>query len=139
MRAECPKCGSASAWIETTPVDVILRCMCGLHKLIATKLQEIEIEHNDEPTQVKLPRPQSHLWFTIMVLSVLKEATSAEITERLIDLGKDFDVSDVSSYLTILRSKSLVYTTEFRRGVVGGSTWKLTDGCLALIGDYNGS
>jgi hypothetical protein len=83
---------------------------------------------------VKLPRRESNLWFTLVTLASLVEATSAEITYRLVDLGKEFTVSDVASYLTILRSKRLVRNTEVRRGVAGGSTWIQTDECVKLLG-----
>lgn len=82
---------------------------------------------------VKLPRKESNLWFTLMVAAALEEASSAEITSRLADLGKRFSVSDVASYLTIMRSKGLVETTEVRRGIPGGSSWQITSPCAALL------
>jgi hypothetical protein len=92
------------------------------------------IEPEDMVDEIKLPQPRTHLWATLMVLFVLEPATSAEITQRLTDFGhRAFTVSDVSSYLTILRSKGLVLTTDFKRGIVGGSTWRCTDDALKLI------
>lgn len=136
MREECPKCRRPTAWYERGIHDLTLRCLCGLNKVVFTKLETITIEHRDTDN-VRLPKELTNLWYTVMVLSVLELATSAEITERLVDLGKPgkmFTVSDVSSYLTILRAKGLVQTIEFRRRMVGGSTWKLTDRCAALVG-----
>lgn len=134
MRTECPKCGSHGAWFEHTTYDKILRCLCGYHKVVETKLEQMTIQHNDHGADIKLPKRDTHLWNTLMVLSVIGPANSAEITERLNGLGKEFSVSDVASYLTILRSKGLVVAVEIRRGVVGGSTWELTEVCSDLIG-----
>lgn len=134
MKLECPKCGSMSSWFEKTHCDLIHRCMCGYLKVVATTLQSIEIEHNDSGDDVKLPRKGTKLWETLMILTVEDEASSGEVTERLQGMGKDYTTSDVSSYLTILRSKGLVTTVNSRRGVAGGSTWTLTDKASDLLG-----
>lgn len=134
MKTECPKCGRKAAWMERDIRDVTLRCDCGYLKVISTTLKSVEITHVDSEAEVKLPRRDSNLWNTVKVLQVLEEASSARITRRLVDLGLEFTVSDVSSYLTILRSKGLVVTTESRRGLSGGSKWKLSDTCIRLLG-----
>lgn len=108
--------------------------MCGYLKVLSTKIQSIEISHNDVAEEIKLPRKMTKLADTISVLHILQRASSAKITQRLVDLGLDLTVNDVSSYLTILRSKGLVEVVESRRGVPGGSTWKLSDDCLRLLG-----
>jgi hypothetical protein len=112
---------------------VLLRCLCGYLKVVATSLESIVIRHGTPSGDVKLPRKESNLWFTLMVAASLEEASSAEIAHRLVDLGKEFSVSDVASYLTIMRSKGLVETTEVRRGIPGGSSWQITDPCAALL------
>lgn len=134
MKTECPKCGSKNAWIEAGSIDVVLRCYCGVHKVLQTKLLQMEIQQNDCEDDVKLPKRDTHLWVTLQALSVMVSANSAVITQTLVDMGKEFNVSDVSSYLTILRSKGLVRTTESRRGIPGGSTWELTDASIRLLG-----
>lgn len=134
IKVDCPKCASTHAYYQVTPVDKILRCLCGYHRVIETKLESFTAEHNDVGEDVKLPRKGSHIFHTLMALEVLEEATSGEVTKRLIDLGYKFDISDVSSYLTILRSKGLVVALVVRRGVPGGSTWRITDICGTLLG-----
>lgn len=133
MKTDCPKCGSPSARYMKTRTDLFIVCLCGERKLIFTTLEEISIAHTDSAQKVKLPRRDTHLWSTLMVLSVLEPATSGELTERLRDLGKPFEISDVSSYLTILRSKGLVTQLLVRRGVAGGSTWQTTDRAQDLV------
>lgn len=134
MKTECPKCTSKNAWVETTKMDKILRCFCGLYKILETKMVEIIIEKNDVAENVKLPERGSNLWSTLMVLSVLEPSTTGDITTRLKLFGKEFDTSDISSYLTTLRSKGLVNQLEYKRGVAGGSTWGLTDKATELLG-----
>lgn len=90
------------------------------------------IEHRE--VEVKLPKRDSNLWHTLMAVATLKKANSAEITQKLAETGQLFTVSDVSSYLTFLRTKRLVANVEIRRGVAGGSTWILTDPCAELVG-----
>ena len=120
--------------MEKTRVDLLLRCDCGYLKVLSTMLKQVEITKVDTPSEAKLPRPNTKLWHTIKVLGVMTEANSAKITERLVDLGEEVNVSDVSSYLTILRSKGLVITKGSRRGLTGGSTWTLSDVCIRLLG-----
>jgi hypothetical protein len=131
---DCPKCGSSHAYYEASTYDLTLRCRCGYLKVVETRLETLTVQHNDSGADVKLPRKATNLWATMMVLHGIKEATSAGITTRLKQLNYPFTVSDVASYLTILRSKGLVTATSIRRGVVGGSTWELTDACRNLLG-----
>ena len=61
------------------------------------------------------------------------------VVSNLVYTSYSFSVSDVSSYLTILRSKGLVQTICSRRGVVGGSSWELTEVCRKLLGTKYGT
>lgn len=131
---ECPKCGSQSSWMERTRTDLVQRCLCGYLKVLFTTIETTQIEHNDSGEDVKLPKKGTKLWETLMILTVEDEPSSGDITERLNLLGKDYTSSDVSSYLTILRSKGLVLTVDSRRGIAGGSTWTLTDKAADLLG-----
>lgn len=135
MRTECPKCTSKNAWFERTGQDIVLRCTCGYHRVVLTRIKQIEIRHVDTADDVKLPRRDTHLWNTLMTLHVLIRATSAEVTRSLKDSGAEVNVSDVSSYLTILSSKGLSVKVDNKRGIVGGSTWEVTTACKKLIGE----
>ena len=95
----------------------------------------MQIRHVDTADDIKLPRKGTHLWNTLMTLRTLKEATSASVTSTLVDGGAEVSVSDVSSYLTILSSKGLVAKVDNKRGIVGGSTWKVTAACVQLLGE----
>lgn len=135
MKLECPKCGSKSAWYEKTRTDLALKCLCGYYRVVFTTLVDgTTIEHRDKSEEVKLPKEGTHLRATLMALVAVEPANSREITQALNDLGKPFTVSDVSSYLTMLRVKGLVDSLDNKRGVPGGSTWELTDAASELLG-----
>lgn len=135
VKTECPKCGSPNARYEITDtVDITLRCTCGYRKVVYTELENVTVLHNDVREDIKLPKKDTYLWKTLKTLTSLGTANSAEITQALVDLGNKFTVSDVSSYLTILRSKGLVEAPESKRGVQGGSTWNLTQAAKSLLG-----
>jgi hypothetical protein len=135
MRVDCPKCFSQSARYEKSTTDLTLVCLCGYRKLVFTTLLDgMTIEHRTAPSSVKLPRENTHLRITLTTLSTIEPANSKEITDRLVELGQAFTVSDVSSYLTMLRAKGLVEALDSKRGVPGGSTWQLTDRASDLLG-----
>jgi hypothetical protein len=104
-----------------------------MHKVIETTLESFVVSHNDSQADVKLPRKGTNIWLTLLTLAVNETANSAEITQLMVELGHVFTVSDVSSYLTILRSKGLVLNIDVRRGVAGGSRWRLSDPCKELL------
>jgi hypothetical protein len=109
--------------------------MCGFRKVVFTTLSDgMTIEHREQPSNVRLPREGTHLRITLLTLAAMEPATSKEVTDRLVELGRSFTVSDVSSYLTMLRAKGLVEALDSKRGVPGGSTWTLTDAATELIG-----
>lgn len=133
IKLDCPKCGSPNAWIELSEFDKTLRCMCGLCKVVETKLESFVVSHNDAGGDVKLPRRNSSIWITLMALAREEVANSAEVTRSMVESGFKFTVSDVSSYLTILRAKGLILNIDVKRGVPGGSTWCLSDRCKELL------
>ena len=130
---DCPKCSATSAWYKRDGPDLVLRCLCGYHKVVASELESADLTYVGTPINLKLPQRLSNLWFTLVVIASLELANTAEITERLEELGKVFSRSDVASYLAIMRTKGLVETTEVRRGVAGGSTWRVTEACAELL------
>lgn len=133
-KLECPKCSSMSSWFEKSRTDLTHVCLCGYLKVVFTTLESMTIENNDSGSDVKLPRKDTKLWETLMVLATEVKASSAEVTKRLSEMGKSYTVSDVASYLTILRSKGLVVVVDTGRGVLGGSTWELTQRARELVG-----
>jgi hypothetical protein len=158
MKLQCPKCISPNAWLKKTEIDLLVVCWCGYQRVLFSILADgIEPEENEfqgfdederggKVEHPKLPKSGTSLFKTLAVLSVLPGASSIDITVRLNELNgylrapgvvvrRDqlLTVSDVSSYLTMLKAKKLVKTTESRRGVAGGSDWELTDLAQQLL------
>lgn len=131
-KIECPKCSSKNAYLVRKGYDVVLRCTCGMHMVMQTELEQITIEHTE--IDVKLPKEGTNLRKTLNVLASMVTATSGEVQQALKDQGATFDMSDTSTYLTILKSKGLVFRVTVRRSVAGGSTWELTDSARDLLG-----
>lgn len=135
-RLECPKCYACRAWFERDGSDIVLRSICGVHIIVQSQgPAETIIEHSEaRPKAIRLPKPGSALSACLGHLAIAEAANSAAITEALQGAGRVFTVSDVSSYLTMLRVKGLVRATDMRKGLVGGSTWVLTDTAKQLLG-----
>jgi hypothetical protein len=136
VRAVCPKCGSESAWFEYSHQDVVLRCLCGLHKLVQSHLGSIVIEHSEKAEDVTLPRQGTKLWECLVALAFLESASTADITAQVNHSrpkDSEYDTNEVSSHLTVLRYKGLVVVTQFRKGLPGGSTWVLTAAATRLL------
>ena len=137
VKVDCPKCLSPNAWYSADKVDVTLRCMCGYHKVVQTRLESMEIVHVDKPEEVTLPRKDTKLHNCMMVLFAMETATSLQVTNGLNDMhGEDsrLTVNEVSSQLTVLRYKGIAEPIENRKGVAGGSTWRLTPLAKQKIG-----
>ena len=134
MKADCPKCGSTNARYEKTYCDLSVVCFCGYRKVVFTTLMTMEIMHNEKSQNVKLPKQGTNLFKTLACLWSIEPANSREVTDTLTLHGDTFSVSDVSSYLMILRSRGLVRIVEYRRGVADGSTWELTETASDLLG-----
>jgi hypothetical protein len=64
----------------------------------------------------------------LQALRLLAEASTKELAVQLRQNN-----SDTASQLTILLGKGLVYRTIERRGVEGGSTWRLTTAAVAIF------
>lgn len=114
--------------------DLTLVCYCGYRKVVFTTLDSMEIIHNEPAHSTKLPKAGTYLFATLTCLWQIEPANSREVTDTLILRGHDFTVSDVSSYLMILRSRGLVVVESYKRGVADGSTWGLSDKASELLG-----
>jgi len=133
-KADCPKCGSPNARYQKTETDLVLTCYCGYHKVVFTTLLDLEVIHNEKVQDVRLPKVGTYLFATLSCLWQIEPANSREVTDTLTLHGHEFTVSDVSSYLMILRSRGLVSVVNYKRGVLDGSTWECSAVTLDLLG-----
>ena len=102
--------------------------------MVFTTLLSLEVIHNEKVKDVRLPRVGTYLFSTLSCLWQIEPANSREVTDTLTLHGNSFTVSDVSSYLMILRSRGLVRVVDYKRGVIDGSTWELAECALDLMG-----
>jgi hypothetical protein len=129
----CPKC-HGTAWYRLDDNEVILKCLCGFYRVVASKYGDTLIEHIEPRSMVSLPKQGTKLWNCLMSLVTLKLATTHDITQSLnLRGGLQQTSSDVASQLTVLRYKGLVEVTENRKGCAGGSTWQCTGAAKAVL------
>lgn len=133
-KTDCPKCGSPNAHYEKSATDLTLHCYCGYNKVVFTTLLDLEVVHNEKLPNVKLPKKGTALFAALSCLWQIEPANSREVTDTLILHGYEFTVSDVSSYLMILRSRGLVTVVSYKKGIPDGSTWECSSVALSLFG-----
>lgn len=131
IKTTCSHCGSRNAWFKVEDRDIVLRCLCGMHKVVKSYLDNITIEHTEEEIFAKLPKRNSRLYRVLAVLYAIEPAQTSYITEMMGYGRKDEEEvvnSDiVSSQLTVLKYRKMVKPLDKKKGIVGGSTWVLTD------------
>ena len=134
---ECPKCGSLAAKVDQDHSAFFLKCLCGLNQLLQSKYADGSvIDHIDIDEQVTLPKKGTKLMIALGALFAIEPATTGAVAELVnIDVieGSKQSNSDIASQLTILRYKGLSDIIDYKRGVVGGSTWCITDKCRKLM------
>ena len=129
-RAPCPKCGGLS-WLEREGVTVIQRCLCGLCKPLMHTDGAITVMH----TAVAAPDivlPQKGTKTRACLSAVAREhpapVSTGEVSETASLQGKE-----TASLLVTLMARGLLERVLERRGLRGGSTWKLTLTAVALL------
>lgn len=133
---ECPKCGSATARISEDYSAYVLRCLCGLNQLLQSKYADgSTVDHIDIDDKISLPKKGTKLMTALGALFAIEPATTGSIAELVnTNVPLQQSNSDVASQLTILRYKGLCDVVEYKRGIIGGSVWKVTDKAKKLMG-----
>ena len=117
----CPKC-SGRSWLEETGDDIWQRCLCGLHKLVFTRLESGMTVTCVEPVQQNsLPRRGTKLAKCLGCLAGLEVGSTADVAARMKQ-----STSETASQLTVLMAKGLVSRREEKKGTKGGSLWELS-------------
>ena len=134
---ECPKCGSKAARVDQDYSAYYLKCFCGLNQLLQSKYADGSVvDHIDIDEQVTLPKKGTKLMSALGALFAIEPATTGAVAE-MVNIGLSEEQkqsnSDVASQLTILRYKGLSDIVEYKRGVIGGSTWRITEKCKKLL------
>lgn len=133
---ECPKCGSLTARISEDYSAYILKCICGLNQLLQSKFADGSVvDHIDIDDKVSLPKKGTKLMNALGALFAIEPATTGDIADLVnTNMPLKQTNSDVASQLTILRYKGLCDVVEYKRGITGGSVWKVTDKAKRLMG-----
>lgn len=132
MRANrtCPRCQSPATWYEREWDDILLRCVCGLRKLVYSKRGSVEVHHKTPRSEVRLPRKGSKLQKSLT--EIVRNHPGAMNTQEVATQVGDGS-AEVASRLMILCNKGLIVKVKEGRGSRGGSTWRLSQACTKLL------
>jgi len=119
----CPRCGDPS-WFQKDGDDVIQRCVCGLHKIVYTRNSDgITIVRRIPPNRVILPKSGTKI---AKCLSVVSQKYPDMASTMKVSEETGFSRDETASHLMMLMNRGLVDRVRNRRGMAGGSMWKLT-------------
>ena len=122
LTEKCPKCGGAAHY-EIDSFDVILKCMCGLHKYLRYADEEIIIENRLPRKNAALPKTGSKL---SKVLGVIASKYPDPITTGNLVMATGENSNDVGSRVIVLFNRQLIDKVSTGKGLKGGSMWVLS-------------
>ena len=121
----CPKCGSKHSWFDEEGDDLIQRCLCGLTRYL---YREIEggvtvLRSGVRVPDVTIPSHGTKIYKCLLAVRNAHPATilTGGIAEEAGLRGKE-----TASLVVTLMGRGLLERVEARRGLLGGSIWKLT-------------
>lgn len=126
----CPKCG-ARAWYELTDMDIVQRCMCGLHRYVWMKLPDGGFRTHTQ-TKIEFRMPEKGTKLARCLGFVASQYPKTVTTRNLCGISGQ-NTSDVSSQLIVLMHKGLIERVEARPGTKGGSVWTVTRRALDAL------
>jgi len=88
----------------------------------------MSISHSQKPDKKNLPRAGTKLSLCLGTLAALGSASTGVVAKEL-----DQSTSDTASQLTVLQAKGLTVRLTEKRGVGGGSDWKLSPMATDLL------
>lgn len=129
----CPKCGGHS-WIQEEPNgDLVQKCLCGkmvfLRKEVGggVTVSQQAVRQDD----VKLPTPGTKRHRCLM--AVLNNHPHHIKTAEIGSYAK-LQSKETASIVVVLMASGLLERVEERRGLPGGSIWKLSHATKKLLG-----
>lgn len=120
----CPRCG-ASSWIEGRGENLTQRCLCGLTKALLQKVDgSITILRTAvQPSGVTLPAKGTKI---SKCLLAVEASYPKPVMTGVVAQEAGLQNKETASLLTTLMGRGLVERVSERRGLAGGSEWKLT-------------
>ena len=124
MREKCPKCGGQAWYCVEDDIHLVLKCVCGINKLVYSDYPEGGVKHVVPKREILMPPPGTKLSKCIgmMALNWPEMSTTQILADSL-----SVSTSEAASQLVVLLHKGIVEKVKEGRGVVGGSTWKLSN------------
>lgn len=121
----CPKCGSKHSWFETEGDDLIQRCLCGLTRYLMREMEDgvTILRSGVRVPDVTLPAEGTKIYRCLIAVRNAHPKTilTGEVASRTGLKGKE-----TASLVVTLMGRGLLERVEARRGLLGGSVWKLT-------------
>lgn len=119
----CPKCRGVT-WLDHVNEDIVQRCLCGLFKYVQRKIDGTMIYTAVvKQSDVVLPQRGTKIYrcFSAIGRKYPKVTMTADVA-RYTGLNN----KETAALLVALQARGLIQRASERRGIVGGSEWRLT-------------
>lgn len=124
-RYPCPKCGAKHSWFEQDGDDLIQRCLCGLTHYLFRELEDgtTILKSGVRQPDVTLPAKGTKIR---KCLVAVRNAYPQHIRTGDIAQNTGLKGKETASLVVTLMGRGLLERVAARRGLLGGSIWKLT-------------
>jgi hypothetical protein len=121
----CPKCGAKHSWFEQDGDDLIQRCLCGLTHYLFRELEDgiTVMRSGVRVPDVTLPAEGTKIRKCLLAV---RNAHPRTIRTGDIASGTGLRGKETASLVVTLMGRGLLERVAARRGLLGGSIWRLT-------------
>lgn len=122
-RAQCPKC-MGSSWFERFDADLVQRCLCGLHRYIERYIDgELVRTVPVSVVDTLLPARRTKIYRCFFSIG---HCHPKVIMTAVIARETGLKNKETAALLIALMTRGLIMRASERRGIPGGSEWRLT-------------
>lgn len=126
----CPRCGGLS-WLLYQEPDLIQKCLCGLHRYLRRDIDGLTVMTAAVPQrEARLPAQDTKIYRCLLAVASCWPSTT--LTQD-IACSASLNGKETSALMAVLSARGLVERLEERRGLVGGSVWRLTKTAACLM------
>jgi hypothetical protein len=126
----CPRCGGLS-WLEYQDPDLVQRCLCGLRRYLRRSVDGLTVMTAAVPQEsARLPAKNTKIYRCL--LAVVNSWPHTIMTLEIAS-ASSLNGKETSALMAVLSARGLVERLEERRGLIGGSIWRLTKSAAALM------
>lgn len=126
----CPKCRGRT-WLESYDDDIVLRCLCGLYQYVQRKIDGVMIYTSAvKQSDIMLPQRGTKIYrcFASIGHKFPRVIMTADVAR-----ATGLNNKETAALLTALQARGLIQRASERRGIVGGSEWKITTAAEAFF------